>query len=254
MGDADGRLGLIDVLTTGAGGAVCVDLQILGINGELHLFRFGHDGHGGGRGLDAAGGLCFRYPLYPVRARFKFQPRESSRALHGGHGLFNAAKLRFVEGYHVQREAAALGIHGVHPQEIGGKQRALFAADTGPDFQHDILFIIGVAGQQQALQLLLQPIPLCLGGHQLFLTQLAQLRIGQHFRSSGNIGLSLGVSAVSLRHRRQLLLLAAQLCHCLTVGIHRGVRKLALDLGQAMGDFFQLIQHGRSPDTAARRR
>ena len=122
-------------------------------------------------------------------ARFKFQAGKRSRALHRSHGFLHAAQLRLVEGHHVQREAPALGVHGVHPQQVGGKQRALLAADTGPDLQHHAFIVVGVFGQQQTLQLVLQPLPLRLGGGQLLLSQLPQLGVGQHVRGGGNIGL-----------------------------------------------------------------
>ena len=187
-------------------------------------------------------------------ARLELQPGVGARPLHGGHGLLDATQLRLVEGHHVQGEAPALGIHGVHPQQVGGKQRALLAADAGPDFQHHVLVVVGVTGQQQALQFILQPLPLRLGGGQLLLAQLLQLGVGQHFRGGGHIGLRPGVGPVCLHHRRQLLLFAAQLRHGRPVAVHRRVGELALHLGQTLGDLFQLIQHGRSPDTAARRR
>ena len=189
VGDADGGLRLVDVLAACAAGAVGVDLQVLGVDGELHLLRLGHDGHGGGGGLDTAGGFRFRHTLHPMGARFKFQAGVSTRTFHRSYDFLHAAQLRLVEGHHVQREAPALGVHGVHPQQVGGKQRALLAADTGPDLQHHALVVVGVFGQQQTLQLVLQPLPLRLGGGQLLLPKLLQLRVGQHARGGGNIGL-----------------------------------------------------------------
>ena len=149
--DADGGFRLVNVLPAGTGGTVGVDLQILGIDGKLHLLRLRHHCHGSGGGLDTTGGLCLRHPLYPMSTSLKLQTGESSGTLHGGHGFLYAAQLRFVDGYHIQREALPLGVHGVHPQQVSGKQRAFLAADAGPDLQHDVFLIVGVFRQQQAL-------------------------------------------------------------------------------------------------------
>ena len=132
--------------------------------------------------------------------------------------------------------------------------RAFLAADTGPDLQHHVLVVIGVTGQQQTLQRLRQPFTLRLGGGQLLLSQFLQLGIGQHLRGGGDIRLRAGVSPVGLCHRRQLLLLTAQLRHGDPVAVYRRVGQLPLHLVQTADDLFQLIQHGRSPDTSARRR
>ena len=149
--DADGGFRFVDVLSACTGGTIGVDLQILGVDGKLHLLRLRHHCHGSGRGLDTSGGFCLRHPLYPVRACLKLQTGECSGTLHGGHGFLYAAQLRFVDGYHIQREALPLGVHGVHPQQVSGKQRAFLAADAGPDLQHDVFLIVGVFRQQQAL-------------------------------------------------------------------------------------------------------
>src|SRR5690606_16349296 len=54
VGDADGRFGLVDVLATGAGGAIGVHAQVgrVDLDGVL-LIRLGQHRHGAGRGVDA---------------------------------------------------------------------------------------------------------------------------------------------------------------------------------------------------------
>ena len=54
MDDADGRLGLIDVLTAGAGAAVGGDFQFIHIQLKLEVLRLRQDGDGDGGGMDAA--------------------------------------------------------------------------------------------------------------------------------------------------------------------------------------------------------
>ena len=69
MGDADGRIGFVDVLTTRPGRAVGVDAQVAGVDVDLFdLRQFRQHRHGGGGGMNATLRLGDRYPLHPVRA------------------------------------------------------------------------------------------------------------------------------------------------------------------------------------------
>ena len=42
----------------------------------------------------------------------------------------------------------------VHAEDFGRKQRRFVAARAGADFQHDVLFVVRILGQQQNLQFL----------------------------------------------------------------------------------------------------
>ena len=178
--NADGGLCLVDVLPACTAGAEGVDLQILGVDGELRLLRLRHHRHRSSGGLDTSAGFRLRHPLHPVGTGLEFQPGPRSVALHRGTDLLHAAQLRDVLTDDLQLPAPALGVHGVHPQQVRRKQSALLAADTAPNLQNHTFFIVGVSGQQQALQLLGQPLPLLLGPCQLLLGQLPQLRVRQH--------------------------------------------------------------------------
>ena len=52
--------------------------------------------------------------------------------------------------------APCVGVAGVHPKEVGGEQSRLFAAGSGTDLEDDVLVVVGVLGQQQKRELLLQ--------------------------------------------------------------------------------------------------
>src|SRR5690606_6648162 len=55
VGDAHGRVGLVDVLPAGAGGTECVDADVGRIDDDIaDLVRFRQYGNGAGRGVDAA--------------------------------------------------------------------------------------------------------------------------------------------------------------------------------------------------------
>jgi len=58
MGDADGRVGLVDVLAARAGRAVGVHAQVVGIDDDgVVLLDFRHYFQGGERGVPARGGV-----------------------------------------------------------------------------------------------------------------------------------------------------------------------------------------------------
>ena len=73
MQDADGGIGLVDVLTARAGRAVRVDLQILVADLDLHVLRLGQDRDGHGGGVDAPRRFRFRHALDAVHAAFKLE-------------------------------------------------------------------------------------------------------------------------------------------------------------------------------------
>jgi hypothetical protein len=54
VGDPHRRVGRVHALAAGAGRAVDVDLQVVVVDLDLHVFRLGHHRDRGGRGVDAA--------------------------------------------------------------------------------------------------------------------------------------------------------------------------------------------------------
>ena len=73
MSDADGRLRLVDMLSACTGRTIGIDLQILGINGALHILRLRQNSHCGCTGVDAPSGLRLRHTLDPVDTGFKLE-------------------------------------------------------------------------------------------------------------------------------------------------------------------------------------
>ena len=74
MSQANGRIGLVDMLTAGAGGPKGVDAQIVTVNFDLFQFvGLRQHGHGAGRGMDPTLAFRLRDPLNPMRTGFKLQ-------------------------------------------------------------------------------------------------------------------------------------------------------------------------------------
>ena len=156
VGDADGGVGLVDVLTTGPGGAEGVDLQLGGVDLDLFGFRhFRQHGHGTGGGVHPALGFGLGYPLHPVAAGFKLEAAVDVLAVHLGDHLLVAAVLAVVAADDGDAPALALGITGVHAEQIPREDRRLVATGTGADLQVAVVVILGVARQQHHLQRLL---------------------------------------------------------------------------------------------------
>ena len=216
------RRGLVDVLAAGAAGAEHLHFDVLGPEVHIHGLHLRQHRHGGGGGVDAPAGLRLRHPLHPVDAGLKFQP--GIGAVAGDHkvGLLDAAQLRLVIVEQAHLPAPAVGVHGVHPKQRVGKEGALFPADAAADFHNDVLVVVGVPGQQQDFQLLLQGLQVLLGLGVLLLAELAHFLLQlpvQHFPEVLGLLPGLTIAAVGVHQRLQLPLLPQELGRGLGIGV-----------------------------------
>ena len=140
------------MLSAGTGRAERVDAQILGVERELHLFRFRHHRNCDGGGVNAALCLGFRNTLNPMHAAFKFQFAEYAAAFHRQDEFLHTAQLGLVEADHIGPPAVFGGIHGIHPPQTVGKQGSFLPAGTGPDLQNAAFFVVQILRQKQKTQ------------------------------------------------------------------------------------------------------
>src|SRR5437667_2295314 len=84
MRDAHGRVGRIDGLAAGAGGAEGVDAQVFGVNLNVDVFSFGKNSDGYRRGMPSPLLFCFRNALHAMYAAFVFKARIDAIALNHG--------------------------------------------------------------------------------------------------------------------------------------------------------------------------
>ena len=108
-----------------------------------------------------------------------------------------------------------LRIAVIHPEDFGGKQRGFVTARPGADFEHHVLVVVGIFGQQHDLELVfdrrhqrLQPHDLFIGdlphlgsgiaGHRTGLLKLARrlLPFAELLHDLGQVGIRLGCLAV----------------------------------------------------------
>ena len=148
------RIGGVDRLPTRAGGAEHINPKVAFLDIDIDILGLGEDRHRRRRGVDAAAGLGFRDALHPMHARLEFQPREHIASGDVGRGFLVAADAR-LRHFHDLEPPAMLGRETlIHAEQVGGEQRRLIAAGTGPHLEDGVARIIPVAWQQQHLQCL----------------------------------------------------------------------------------------------------
>ena len=156
MRDADGTFRTVDVLTARTRRTVQVDMQIVGIDIHVHIFGFGQYRHRHRRGMNAPAGFGCRHALYAMGAAFVFELAVSTKARdHKGNFLITA-KLCSIRVNDFHFPALLFHIAAIHTKEVTGKERCFFTADTATDFHDDVFIVIGVFGQQQNGQLIIE--------------------------------------------------------------------------------------------------
>ena len=156
MGDAHGRIRLVDVLAAGAAGAHGVDADVLGADVEVDVLRLRQHGDGGGRGVDAPARLGGGNALHAVDARLVLEAGKHALARDRRHDLLVAAEIVLRQADDLGLPAALLGIAAVHAEEVGREQRGLVAAGAGAHLQDGALLVGRVLGQEVATQVLFE--------------------------------------------------------------------------------------------------
>src|SRR5690606_13105692 len=111
VGDADGRVGLVDVLAAGARGAEGVDAQV----GRVHLDRLAvlldrDDRHRCRRGVDAPLGLGLGHALHAMGAGLELQAGVDAGAVDPRDHLAEAAVFAGTGRFDLHPPALALGV------------------------------------------------------------------------------------------------------------------------------------------------
>ncbi len=156
MRDPHGGIRGVDALAPGPRRSVYVDAQVVGVDLDVHLLGFRQHRHGDGRGVNASLGFGRRHALHAVGPALVLQCAVSPRPLDHGDDFLEAAHPRGMMGEDFHLPPAVLGIAGIHAEQIAGKEPRFLPTGAGPDFQNDILGVVGVFGQQQHFQILLE--------------------------------------------------------------------------------------------------
>src|SRR5262249_21415611 len=182
-------------------------------------------GDGARRGVDAALRLGLGHALHPVAARFELEPRVGALSDDARDDLLVAAELGRALGDDLDLPALALGIAGVHAEDLAGEERRLVAARARSHLEEDVALVVRVLGQQRLLQLAFDPLH-C--GTRI-------LQIFGEIELARRLGVALGLAVVFVqRHQvRELGALARELPEL--VHVARGVlgRKQPVQVVQA---------------------
>src|SRR5690606_32500933 len=123
------RVGLVDVLAAGTGGAIGIHPQVGRIDFHSGLFiRLGHHRNGAGGGMDPALGFGLRHALHTVRAGLEFQPGVYALAFDPGDHLAVATVLAGIFREDLDTPALAFGIARIHAEQVTGEDRPLVPA------------------------------------------------------------------------------------------------------------------------------
>ena len=152
----------------------------------------------------------FRHPLHTMPTGFELEPRIGPGTVDTADDFPVTAQFRFIGRKHLHRPALPLGIARIHAEQIPRKQGRLVTARTGPDFQQHTALVVGIARQQQFLQLQLQRRKTRLAGRDFLFGKVAHLRIAaQPFRRR-QILLALAKGLIVEHHRLNLRPLTRQ--------------------------------------------
>src|SRR5439155_943516 len=124
MRDANGGVGLVDVLAAGARGAVGVDAKIRGIQYDVaDRARLGQDGDRAGRGMDASLRLGGGHSLDAMAAGLEFELGVGTMPDHARDDLLVPARSARRFRYHLHLPALAVRIGSVHAKHVAREGR-----------------------------------------------------------------------------------------------------------------------------------
>ena len=136
-----------------------VDLQVLGLDVDLHLLRFEQDRDRRRRGVDAsrASVVGTRWtrcaPLSHLRCLAAFLPLTLKMTSFEPAGL----RRRFAHQLHLP--SSRLGIFGVHAIEIAGEKARFLPACSRAYFHNEVTVIFRAGGVHQFIELIGQRLP-----------------------------------------------------------------------------------------------
>jgi len=127
--------------------------------------------------VNAPLGFGGRYALDTVGTGFELQLAVDVVAFDPGNDFLVAAVLTLVFREDLHPPATFLGIPRVHAEQVAGEDRRLVATRAGADFEKHVAAVIGVLGQQHALQIALQFDQLFLGFADFLDSHFAHVRV-----------------------------------------------------------------------------
>ena len=136
--------------------AVDIDAEVIGIDGNVCLFRLGQDCYCGGAGVDAPLALGNGHALHAVHTTLKLELgiRCITRNLEDDFFV----PTRVVGGLAKQLGAVTMRLTPaqIHAVELGRKERGFVTTRASPNLHDDILLVIGVFGGEEDEELVVE--------------------------------------------------------------------------------------------------
>ena len=122
------------------------DLQVGGVDLDVHLLGLRQHRHGHRRGVDPPVRLGHRHPLHPVDAALELQLPVDVRARDQEDHLLESAPFGRAAAHGLHLPALGVGVLLVHPRKLGRKERRLLPSRSGPNLHHRVARIGGSGG------------------------------------------------------------------------------------------------------------
>jgi hypothetical protein len=145
-------IGRVHALPAGTGGPEHVDLEVVGVDGDVDLLGLGQHGHCRRGSVDAALRLGGGHPLHPVDPRLSSQAPERVPPPYREDDLADATKRGAALRNQLDAQPVALAIAGVHPVKIGRKKGRLVAASARPDLDNRVAVVERISRDQEFVQ------------------------------------------------------------------------------------------------------
>ena len=151
-----------------------IDANIFGFDLHVDLFGFGQNRYSDGRRVHTALGLGGGHALHPMHSALVLHLRVHPLAFDDGDHFLQTTHSRFGLRKNLYLPAMLLGKSRVHAEDLGHKERGFVSPGAGADFQDDVLFVIGILGQQHDLDLFFQGCGRAFEARQFFLRHRCQ--------------------------------------------------------------------------------
>ena len=242
-------VGGIDTLSTVTGRTHDIDTDILLVDLYVHFLCLRHDCYGNGGSVNSSAGLGLGHTLYTMYAGLVFHHGVRALAVdHKGHAL-HTADADLVGLHQLHLPAAALRVMHIHPVDLSREQGSLVSACARADLYDNVLVIVGVLGQKQNLQCVLQLLDAGLCVVQLFFEHLAHFLIVlflEHHETLFHGFFAFFVFLVSIDDGLQIALFLHQLPETLLVTDHVRLVQLVHDILVTQKQVVQLVKHACS--------
>ena len=204
--------------------------------------------------MDAALRLSGGDALDAMHAALPFELGVDALALDDGDNFLESADAGLGERHDFDLPAMLLGEARVHAEDLGGKEGSFVATGARADFEDDVFLVVGIPGQEEDLELVLNGGFARLKRGDLFSGHGAQVGVafGEHGAGVGKALQHLLELAVLLDGRFNFAESLGGLLVLLVVVDDLGQRELRLQLVVAVLHLFETIDHGFTPVVAGR--